>query len=42
MEIKIGEKTVTVPPLVATVAVITVGTIVADICNVRISNHDHK
>lgn len=39
MEIKIGEKIITIPSWVVAAGVVTVGTIVSDICNVRISNH---
>lgn len=39
MEIKIGDKTVTIPSWVVAAGVVTMGTIVSDICNVRIANH---
>ena len=39
MEVKNGEKTWSVPGWVVAAAVATVGTIVADICKVRIANH---
>lgn len=39
MEIKIGDRTIKIPSWVMAAGVVTVGTIVSDICNVRIANH---
>lgn len=39
MEIKIGDKTIKIPSWVMAAGVVTVGTIVSDICNIRIANH---
>lgn len=39
MEIKNGEKTINVPSWVVAAGIATIGTIIADICKVRIANH---
>jgi hypothetical protein len=39
MEVKNGSKTVTIPSVVMVVGLVTLGTIITDICNVRIANH---
>lgn len=39
MEIKNGEKTINVPGWVVAAGIATIGTIIADICKVRIANH---
>lgn len=39
MEFKKGDKTITVPGWVIAAGIATVGTIVGDICRVRIENH---
>lgn len=39
MEVKKGDKTLTIPGWVVAAGIVTVGTIVADICKVRIENH---
>ena len=39
MEVKNGEKTWSIPGWVIATGIATVGTIIADICKVRIANH---
>lgn len=39
MEVKKGDKTYSIPGWVVAAGIATVGTIVADICKVRIANH---
>ena len=38
-KLKIGEKTINVPGWVVAAGIATIGTIIADICKVRIANH---
>lgn len=39
MEVKKGDKTVSIPGWVVAAGIVTVGTIITDICKVRIANH---